>query len=140
MGVDDVECTGDGGDDHANHDKGEEDVRDQPAIPEVVLSGDAEAIEADGTKDEHRQNQNDAEFWFKDAAVESDHEPVEAVGKQSRGKEADHAANKGACVQVTRFKFVEKKRRAEKDGCDDHADQDRPADDDALDKTGPQNT
>ena len=121
---------------HPDKHKHEEHHRRQPAIPPRVRSRPRKAVHPDAAEQQLREDKDDSKFGLVLAVVPFDHELRGPVGEDSGENEADERSDKGSCVGVSGFDFGEPEWWGHKEDCEGDADEDGPADHDALDETG----
>jgi len=138
VGVEQVLGGADGGHDHGRDDEGDEDVGHEPAVAERVCGGDAEAVEARGGEGQRGRREQHAVLGLVLARVEAGQGARGEFGEERAEHEAEHGADEGRRVHLAGLFFGEEERGREEDQAQDHADHDRPADDDALHQAAPE--
>lgn len=123
---------------HTHNHHREEEIGPNPTIHLWLFGRPPKPIQARAAKDKLGNNQHHPKLWLVDAFIPARQRSRAPIREQSREREAEDRADKSASVHVSRFQLAEPQRRAEEDGGEGYADEDREADHYALDQTGPE--
>ena len=137
MRVDNVACACHRSNNHPCHLQRQEKVGPKPAILVRVVASYAEAIQARTTQDELGYDKEQPKLGLVDAAIQAGEPGRDGVRSYAGDEEANDGPDERTRVHVACRDLVEEQRRAQHN-CGEHdAHEDGPANQRALDETGP---